>query len=47
MLPPMAVDRIRRHVADGTTVLHMYTSKLRPLPETGQTEMTKSFSSRG
>jgi hypothetical protein len=33
MLPPMAVDRIRRHVADGTTVLHMYTSKVRPAPE--------------
>jgi hypothetical protein len=29
----MAVDRIRRHVADGTTVLHMYTSKVRPVPE--------------
>jgi amino acid transporter len=33
MLPPMAVDRIRRHVADGTTVLHMYTSKVGPAPE--------------
>ena len=33
MLPPMAVDRIRRHTADGTTVLHMYTSKVRPAPE--------------
>jgi amino acid transporter len=33
MLPPMAVDRIRRHTTDGTIVLHMFTSKLRPLPE--------------
>jgi hypothetical protein len=33
MLPPMAVDRIRRHTAGGMTVLHMYTSKVRPLPE--------------
>jgi amino acid transporter len=34
MLPPMAVDRVRRHTTDGTTVLHMYTSKVRPMPET-------------
>jgi amino acid transporter len=33
MLPPMAVDRVRRHTTDGTTVLHMYTSKIRHLPE--------------
>jgi len=33
MLPPMAVDRIRRHAVDGTTVLHMYTSKVRTLPQ--------------
>ena len=33
MLPPMAVDRVRRHTADGITVLHMYTSKVRPMPE--------------
>jgi amino acid transporter len=33
MLPPMAVDRVRRHTTDGTTVLHMYTSKVRPMPE--------------
>ncbi len=33
MLPPMAVDRVRRHSASGTTVLHMFTSKIRPLPE--------------
>ena len=32
MLPPMAVDRVRRHTTDGTTVLHMYTSKVRQLP---------------
>jgi amino acid transporter len=33
MLPPMAVDRIRRHTTDDITVLHMFTSKVRPLPE--------------
>ena len=33
MLPPMAVDRVRRHTTDGTTVLHMYTSKVRPMAE--------------
>jgi amino acid transporter len=33
MLPPMAVDRVRRHTTDGITVLHMYTSKVRPVPE--------------
>jgi amino acid transporter len=33
MLPPMAVDRVRRHTTDGITVLHMFTSKVRPLPE--------------
>ncbi|HYL06955.1 MAG TPA: APC family permease, partial [Candidatus Udaeobacter sp.] len=33
MLPPAALDRIRRHHADGVTVLHMYTSKVAPLPE--------------
>jgi amino acid transporter len=33
MLPPMAVDRIRRHTTDGTIVLHMFTSKVRPMPE--------------
>jgi amino acid transporter len=33
MLPPMAVDRVRRHTTDGITVLHMFTSKLRPLHE--------------
>jgi len=26
----MAVDRVRRHTADGHTVLHMYTSKVAP-----------------
>ena len=30
MLPPVSVDRVRRHDADGTTVLHMYTKHLRP-----------------
>ncbi len=38
MLPPMAVDRVRRHTTDGTTVLHMYTSKVRPTPENGHFE---------
>jgi len=33
MLPPMAVDRVRRHTTDGITVLHMFTSKVRPMPE--------------
>ncbi len=33
MLPPMAVDRVRRHTTEGTTVLHMFTSKVRPVPE--------------
>ncbi len=27
MLPPMPVDRIRRHHSEGTTVLHMFTAK--------------------
>jgi amino acid transporter len=35
MLPPMAVDRIRRHTSDGTTVLHMHTSKIRSGPDNG------------
>jgi len=47
MLPPMAVDRIRRHTADGMTVLHMYTSKVRPTPGNGHVEITRSLSSRG
>ena len=29
VLPPMAVDRVHRHQADGTTVLHMFTNRLR------------------
>ena len=33
MLPPMAVDRVLRHTTNGITVLHMFTSKIRPLPE--------------
>lgn len=45
MLPPMAVDRIRRHTTDGMTVLHMHTSKVRT--GNGQVEMTRSVSSRG
>jgi amino acid transporter len=47
MLPPMAVDRVRRHTTDGTTVLHMFTSKVRPLPENSHAEITRSLSSRG
>jgi amino acid transporter len=47
MLPPMAVDRVRRHTTDGTTVLHMFTSKLRPVPENGHIETVKSLSLRG
>jgi hypothetical protein len=31
MLPPLAVERVRRHHCDSCTVLHMYTSK--PVPE--------------
>jgi len=30
MLPPTAVDRVRRHHVDGATVLHMYTSRVAP-----------------
>jgi len=30
MLPPLAVERVRRHHTDGATVLHMYTTK--PVP---------------
>jgi amino acid transporter len=33
MLPPMAVDRVRRHTTNGITVLHMFTSKVRPRHE--------------
>jgi hypothetical protein len=33
MLPPMAVDRVKRHTTDGNTVLHMFTSKVRPHEE--------------
>lgn len=33
MLPPVAVDRVRRHTTDGHTVLHMFTSKVVPLPQ--------------
>jgi amino acid transporter len=32
MLPPMAIDRIRRHVSEGMTVLHMFTSKVHAQP---------------
>ena len=33
MLPPMSVDRVHRHVHDGTTVLHLFTAKPRRVPE--------------
>ncbi len=33
MLPPMAVDRVHRHVRNDTTVLHMFTAKVRAMPE--------------
>jgi hypothetical protein len=29
ILPPMAVDRVHRHVIDDTVVLHMFTAKVR------------------
>jgi hypothetical protein len=29
----MALDRVHRHVTDGTTVLHLFTAKVRPRPE--------------
>jgi amino acid transporter len=34
MLPPTAVGRVRRHQTDGATVLHMYTHKVTPIPQT-------------
>jgi amino acid transporter len=33
MLPPTAVGRVRRHQTDGATVLHMYTHKVTPVPQ--------------
>jgi hypothetical protein len=33
ILPPMAVDRVHRHVLDGATVLHMFTAKVRQMPD--------------
>jgi amino acid transporter len=33
MLPPLAVDRVHRHVNDGTVVLHMFTAKAHSLAE--------------
>jgi amino acid transporter len=33
ILPPLAVARVHRHVRDGTSVLHMFTAKVRPMPE--------------
>ena len=34
MIPPVAIDRVRRHRSDGTTVLHMYSSHRRRIPAT-------------
>jgi hypothetical protein len=31
-LPPMAVDRLHRHVIDDTVVLHLFTGKVYPRP---------------
>jgi amino acid transporter len=36
MLPPMAVDRVRRHTTEGHTVLHMFTSKVAPDPRSAK-----------
>jgi hypothetical protein len=33
ILPPLAVDRLHRHVTDGTTVMHLFTSRVAALPE--------------
>jgi hypothetical protein len=33
ILPPMAVDRVHRHAIDGTTVLHMFTAKVRRMEQ--------------
>ena len=33
ILPPMAIDRVRRHTSGDTTVLHMFSSKMRPHEE--------------
>ncbi|HKB18314.1 MAG TPA: hypothetical protein VKF28_04710 [Candidatus Dormibacteraeota bacterium] len=32
-LPPTAVGRVRHHHNDGHTVLHMYTHKVTPAPQ--------------
>ncbi len=34
VLPPMAVDRVHRHHLDGTTVLHLFTNRLRRVTDT-------------
>jgi amino acid transporter len=33
MIPPVAIDRVHRHEADGTTVLHMFSSHARRVPQ--------------
>ncbi len=33
MIPPVAIDRVKRHLCDSTTVLHLYSSQLRRVPE--------------
>ncbi len=53
VLPPVPFDRIRRHSADGNTVLHMFTSKTHKPAEAAKADqpnyagMMRSFSSRG
>lgn len=44
MLPPTAIDRVRRHHVDGATVLHMYTSRV--APELGATAGSSGPSDR-
>jgi amino acid transporter len=40
VLPPMAVDRVHRHHADGTTVLHLFTNRLRRASDSAQPAST-------
>jgi hypothetical protein len=38
VLPPMAIDRLHRHVIEGTTVLHLFTSRIRALPDASRSD---------
>jgi amino acid transporter len=38
VLPPMAVDRVHRHLAGGTTVLHMFTNHKRRATDSSEAE---------